>query len=65
MPLSIGIYGGADYGRVWIDNDNSEKWHNSLGGGLFVNFAGLAAGNISAFNSSDGLRFAFKLGFGF
>ncbi len=65
MPVSIGVYGGVDYGRVWLDNDNSDKWNNSFGGGLFVNFAGLAAGNLSAFNSDDGLRIAFRLGFGF
>jgi hypothetical protein len=65
MPFSIGIYGGVDYGRIWIENDNSDKWNNSLGGGFFVNFAGLAAGNFSVFNGEDGLRLAFKLGFGF
>jgi hypothetical protein len=65
MPFSIGIYGGLDYGRVWIEDDNSEKWNNSVGGGFFVNFAGLAAGNFSIFNGDDGLRLAFKLGFGF
>ncbi|MBT8253215.1 MAG: hypothetical protein KJN68_04525, partial [Bacteroidia bacterium] len=61
----IGIYGGADYGRVWIENDNSEKWNNSFGGGLFVNFAGLSSGNISAFRSDEGLRVSFQLGFEF
>ncbi len=65
MPLSIGVYGGVDYGRVWVEDGNSEKWNNSFGGGVFVNFAGFAVGNISAFNSNDGLRLAFKLGFGF
>ncbi|MBT8287959.1 MAG: phosphoesterase [Flavobacteriaceae bacterium] len=65
MPISIGIYGGADYGRVWIENDNSEKWNNSFGGGLFVNFAGLSSGNISAFRSDEGLRVSFQLGFEF
>lgn len=65
MPFSIGIYGGVDYGRIWIENDNSDKWNNSVGGGFFVNFAGLAAGNFSVFNGEDGLRLAFKLGFGF
>ncbi len=65
LPLNIGIYGGVDYGRVWVEDDNSEKWNNSFGGGLFVNVAGFDVGNISAFNSNDGLRLAFKLGFGF
>jgi hypothetical protein len=65
IPIHLGIYGGVDYGRVWIDNDDSEKWNNSFGGGLFVNMAQMMTANISAFNSDDGLRLAFKLGFGF
>jgi len=65
LPIHIGIYGGVDYGRVWLENDNSDKWHNSLGGGLFVNMAEMMTAQLSAFNSSDGLRFAFQLGFDF
>ncbi|WP_452599613.1 metallophosphoesterase [Pontimicrobium sp. MEBiC01747] len=65
LPLNIGVYGGVDYGRVWLDNDNSKKWNNSFGGGVFFNGAGMLVGNLSAFNSNDGLRVAFKLGFGF
>ena len=65
FPLYLGIYTGADYGRVWLKNDDSKKWNNSFGGGVFVNMANMLTGNISAFNSDDGLRLAFKLGFGF
>jgi hypothetical protein len=63
--MQVGVYGGVDYGRVWLENDTSEKWNNSFGGGVFVNMANLMTGNISAFNSDDGLRLAFKIGFGF
>ena len=65
LPLNIGIYGGVDYGRVWHENDNSDVWNNSFGGGVFANAADILTLNVSAFNSDDGLRFAFKLGFGF
>ncbi|MFK7833322.1 MAG: metallophosphoesterase [Winogradskyella sp.] len=65
LPIHIGIYGGMDYGRVWIDNDDSKKWNNSFGGGFFVNMAEMMTANISAFNSDDGVRLAFRLGFGF
>ena len=72
LPLNIGIYGGFDYGRVWIDDDlvsnplfNSDTWNTSVGGGLFVNAANKITGNLSVFSSDDELRLAFKLGFGF
>ena len=65
FPLYLGLYGGVDYGRVWLDNDSSKKWNNSFGGGVFINMANMLTGNISAFNSDDGLRLAFRLGFGF
>lgn len=74
LPLHIGVYGGFDYGRVWVDDNlaldgntafNSNRWNTSIGGGVFANAANVATLNLSAFNSDDGLRFAFKVGFGF
>ena len=74
LPLNIGIYGGFDYGRVWVDDNlvignaslnNSKTWNTSIGGGVFANAADILTLNLSAFNSDDGLRFAFKVGFGF
>ena len=65
LPLNIGVYGGVDYGRVWIENDNSNVWNTSIGGGIFANAADIMTLNVSAFNSDDGLRLAFKIGFGF
>lgn len=65
LPLNIGIYGGVDYGRVWVDGESSNKWNNSIGGGVFANMANMMTLNLSTFNSDDGLRFAFALGFAF
>lgn len=74
LPLNIGVYGGFDYGRIWVENNlvigntfvnNSNTWNTSIGGGVFANAANILTLNLSAFNSSDGLRFAFKVGFGF
>ena len=65
MPLNIGVLLGADYGRVWYDDEDSDKWNNSLGAGIFANVADMMTANFTAFNSDDGLRLAFKLGFGF
>jgi predicted phosphodiesterase len=65
VPAKFGVLGGFDYGRVWLDNDNSKKWHNSFGGGVFVNGSGLFSLQTSYFNSNDGGRFVFSLGMGF
>ena len=65
LPINYGLYGGFDYGRIWLEDDNSRKWNTSIGGGVFVNAADLVTFNLSAFNSDDGFRLAFKLGFGF
>ncbi|MDJ0645106.1 MAG: metallophosphoesterase [Flavobacteriaceae bacterium] len=73
VPLRIGIYGGFDYGKVWIDDslvnnpaqNNQNVWNTSIGGGFFLNMAKMMTLNVSAFNSDDNLRLAFQLGFGF
>ncbi|KFC19525.1 metallophosphoesterase [Chryseobacterium sp. FH1] len=65
LPLKLGIYGGFDYGRIWVKDDNSTKWNNSYGGGLFVNGAEIITGNLGVFNSIDGVRVSFALGFQF
>ncbi|GJM36366.1 MAG: hypothetical protein DHS20C18_53670 [Saprospiraceae bacterium] len=36
LPFTIGLLGGFDYGRVWIDEEDSNVWHYSYGGGLFI-----------------------------
>jgi hypothetical protein len=65
IPVDIGVYGGFDYGRVWINNDASNDWKTSIGGGLFFDTSGVLVGNISAFSSEEGLRVAVRLGVGF
>jgi hypothetical protein len=64
-PIRYGVFGGFDYGRVWLENDNSEKWHQSFGGGAWLNGVNLLIAKLSLFVSSDGPRLSFGLGFGF
>lgn len=63
VPVRMGVYGGFDYGRIWLDDDNSKKWHNSYGAGFFVNAAEIISANLGVFSSSDGQRIAFGFGF--
>ena len=65
LPLTLGIYGGYDYGRVWLPNEDSDQWHTSYGGGFFFNAADIMSLTLALFDSEDGPRFAFGLGFGF
>lgn len=65
IPMSYGVYGGFDYGRVWQPEEYSNKWHNSYGAGIWVNAIEQATLHCSYFSSVDGGRFVFGLGFGF
>jgi len=66
VPMSFGILGGFDYGRVWIDNEDSKKWHQSLGGGIWINGLNVITGRITYFKSNDDkARVSFGLGYGF
>ncbi|MGH2666526.1 metallophosphoesterase [Flavobacterium sp.] len=65
VPMSYGILGGYDYGRVWVDGQKSDKWHQSFGGGIWLNGLNQVTARLTYFNSSDGNRIAFGLGFGF
>ena len=56
VPISWGVYAGFDYGRVWVEDDDSSKWHNTPGVGLFFNLAGLTTANFGYFDSDDGGR---------
>lgn len=65
VPLYLGVYGGFDYGRVWVENDDSNIWNTSYGGGIFINGAGVITLNTGLFNSEDGSRFNFGFSVGF
>ncbi len=71
LPVEVGLFGGFDVGRVWVDSDrvldpsfNRNIWNTSAGGGFFVNAADLISANLGLFNSDDGLRLflGFRLG---
>ena len=65
LPASLGLFAGYDYGRVWFPNISSNRWHTSYGGGFFLNGSDILNINLAVFNSVDGARFTFGLGFAF
>lgn len=62
LPLSYGFFGGFDVGRVWNPNETSNKWHNSYGGGFWLNAVDAISANLSYFSSSDGGRLVIGIG---
>jgi hemolysin activation/secretion protein len=65
LPLHIGIYSGYDYGKVWHENNTTNNWNSSLGGGIFLNGADMISANLGVFKGKENARIAFSLGFSF
>ena len=72
LPINIGVYGGFDYGKVWgvpteltVIPKQSRTPNTSYGGGIFLNAANMLTTSVGAFNSADGVRITFNLGFDF
>ncbi len=65
LPFTLGIVGGFDYGRVWLEGEDSDTWHTGYGGGLWFAPADFIVLNIGMFKSNDQNRFTFRVGFDF
>jgi len=65
VPLRLGVFIGADYGRVWLDGENSNKWHTSTGGGIWLNGVQSVTASISYFKGEDPGRVVVGFNFGF
>lgn len=62
LPLQLGIFGGYDAGRVWLDGENSNTWHSNAGGGIWINAVDTLSGQLGIFSGDDGMRIAFGFG---
>ncbi|GAB5400278.1 MAG: metallophosphoesterase [Aureisphaera sp.] len=62
LPLQLGIFGGADTGRVWLDGEDSDTWHSDVGGGLWINAIDTISGQLGIFSGDDGMRISFGFG---
>jgi outer membrane protein assembly factor BamA len=65
LPGQLGLTGFWDIGRVWVENDASKKWHNSVGGGIYFAPASMLSANLLAGFSEEGVYPYFTLGFRF
>jgi len=53
-PGELGLIGFEDIGRVWKKGEDSDKWHNGIGGGLYFAPASMAVIRAVAGYSEEG-----------
>ncbi len=63
-PDRWGILGLADLGRVYLEGEQSDRWHTAFGGGLWTTFSGHVVTATLA-GGGERLRFYVKSGFHF
>jgi hypothetical protein len=54
LPGQLGLSGFYDAGRVWEKDEDSNKWHQGTGGGLYFSPAGLTIIQVMAGHSTEG-----------
>ena len=66
LPTRVGLVAFTDTGRVWLENEDSDTWHTSYGGGILLQptLAPVTVHAIAA-DSKEGTRFYFGLGYPF
>jgi hypothetical protein len=66
LPATLGVFGLADGGRVFLDGESSDKWHYAAGGGLWLAFLSPANTLSVALARGEGrTAFYFRTGFMF
>ena len=65
LPGQVGITAFFDAGRVWADNEQSGRWHNGFGGGIYFAPAGVAVIQAATAHSQEGWYPYITLGFRF
>lgn len=67
LPGQFGIFGLTDVGRVWLDGEDSSKWHFGGGGGVWMSFLKQHTPTISVSvaTSSESTKIYAGLGFAY
>jgi hypothetical protein len=66
IPGTIGVIGGSKVGRVFLEEEDSSKWHPAVGGGVFFEMLrGLSVFSLSGWQGRDDFTVHFKAGFDF
>lgn len=65
IPANMGVLIGYDLGRVWNDNEESNKWHQSVGAGFWMSVVEMFSARLNYFYGSDGGRISAGVGMTF
>ena len=65
FPASVGVIGFFDNGRVWLDDRNSDLWHQGYGGGVWISPFRRAVLTATYSLSDEEELFSINLGFNF
>ena len=65
FPASVGIIGFLDNGRVWLDDEDSDKWHQGYGGGIWFSPFRRAVLSVTYDVSEEDRLFSINAGFTF
>lgn len=65
LPFSFGVIGSFDYGRVWLEEEDSNVWHHSYGGGFWFSPLNIAIFSFHYNRSDIDSRFMIKMGHAF
>ena len=64
VPAHFGIFGLFDVGRVWYEGEDSNNWHTSYGGGIWLSFLKYRS-TFTAYYAHSKEDNLFRLGGGF
>ena len=65
FPASVGVLGFFDNGRVWLSDQNSDRWHQGYGGGLWISPFRRAVLTATYSISDEDQLFSINMGFNF
>ena len=64
MPSDVGVHGFFDVGRVFLHDENSDNWHPSGGGGIWLSpLVRTNTISLSLANSPEDLLVYLRVGF--
>lgn len=63
LPEDVGVFLLADAGRVFVEDEPSERWHRAFGGGVWVSLMDAVSLDLSLARSDEGTFFYAMSGF--